>query len=269
MLNVILTGRIYSQILTPANCCSRFWAMLPCKVIQLLQLFWYVHRIYRDHAKLIGDLKYGISTVTYLADPRLLEDDDIPKHIERWISHSLVARYLNEPDTREYMLGGRDQEASSDNLARWEQLQTSISQWGDFYLLFDPMASDDELAERIPLVSRWLRSSLTSTHFGPTIIWRLWNQPNIVDFSSTDPVLSDYNNLILGTQHFLSDSVSLLELFRASLKVYMGVSTVLSAVWWSRFPPDAVACRSLSVVKLWAECAGIREVSSLGVQNVA
>lgn len=207
--------------------------------------------------------------MTYLADPRLLEDDEIPKHIERWISHPLVARYLNEPDTREYMLGGRDQEASPENLARWEQLQTSISQWGDFYLLFDSMTTDDELAERIPQVSRWLRSSLTATHFGPTIIWRLWNQPNIMDFFSIDPVLSDYSNLILGTQHFLSDSVSLLELFRASLKVYMGVASVLSVVWWSRFPPDAVACRALSVLKLWAESTGIREVSVSYAQNYA
>ncbi|KAF8607689.1 hypothetical protein BDV93DRAFT_505080 [Ceratobasidium sp. AG-I] len=44
------------------------------------------------------------------------------------------------------------------------------------------------------------------------------------------------------------------------LKVYMGVSAALSVVWWSRFPPDAVACRALSVLKLWAECTGIREI---------
>ncbi|KAF8760225.1 hypothetical protein RHS01_01970 [Rhizoctonia solani] len=55
---------------------------------------------------LVTAVLYGISTVTYLADPRLLEDDDVPKHIERWISHPLVARYLNEPDIQEYMVAG-------------------------------------------------------------------------------------------------------------------------------------------------------------------
>jgi hypothetical protein len=186
----------------------------------------------------------------------------VPKHIERWISHPLVASYLNEPDMREYMLGGRDQETAPQNIARWEQLQASISQWGDFYSVFEH-PDDEVISERLPLVSRWLRTSLSTAHFGPTVIWRLWNQSNIVDFSSSDPVLSDYNNLILGTQHFLPDSVSLLELFRASLKVYIGVAAVLSVVWWSRFPPDAVACRALSVLKLWAESTGIREVSVL------
>ncbi|KAG8745567.1 hypothetical protein FRC10_007745 [Ceratobasidium sp. 414] len=188
----------------------------------------------------------------------LLGDDNASKHIERWISHPLVARYLNEPDTREYMLGGREQGAAPENMDRWEQLQTSISQWGDFYSVFDH--AEDVVSEQLPQVSRWLRTSLGTAHFGPTIIWRLWNQPNIVDFSSSDPVSSDYDNLILGTQHFLPDAVSLPDLFRASLKAHMGVAAVLSVVWWSRFPPDAVACRALSVLKLWAETPGIREI---------
>ncbi|QRV72677.1 type VI Secretion system protein VasG [Ceratobasidium sp. AG-Ba] len=208
---------------------------------------------------LVKALLFGITSVTYLADPRLLEDDIVSKHIERWISHPLVAQNLNEPSMREYMLGGRDQEAAPENMARWEQLQASISQWGEFHSVFDYMEEEDVL-ERLPQVSRWLRSSLSVPHFGPTLIWRLWNRPNIVEFSSDDPVLSDYHNLILGTRHFLPDSVSLLDLFRATLKAYMGVAAVLSVVWWSRFPPDAVACRALSVLKLWAESDGICEI---------
>ncbi|KAG9123861.1 hypothetical protein FRC07_013723 [Ceratobasidium sp. 392] len=208
---------------------------------------------------LVTALLYGISTVTYLSDPRLLDDDNVPKHIERWISHPLVARYLNEPDMRDYMLGGRDQETAPENLARWDQLQASISQWGDFHSVFDH-SDEDVVLERLPQVSRWLRTSLSTAHFGPIMIWRLWNQSNIVDFSSSDSVLSNYDNLILGTRHFLPDSVSLLDLFRATLKAHMGVATVLSVVWWSRFPPDAVACRALSVLKLWAESNGIREI---------
>ncbi|KAG8682400.1 hypothetical protein FRC09_016801, partial [Ceratobasidium sp. 395] len=208
---------------------------------------------------LVTALLCGISTVTYLADPRLLDDDNVPKHIERWISHPLVARYLNESDMREYMLSGRNQEAGPEDMARWEQLQLSISQWGDFYSMFD-YAEEEVVSERLLQVSRWIRTSLSTAHFGPIVIWRLWNQSNIVDFLSNDPVLSDYDNLILGTRHFLPDSVSLLDLFRATLKAHMGVATVLSVVWWSRFPPDAVACRALSVLKLWAESPGIREI---------
>ncbi|KAG8776150.1 hypothetical protein FRC12_001064 [Ceratobasidium sp. 428] len=160
---------------------------------------------------------------------------------------------------REYMLSGRNQEAAPEDMARWEQLQLSISQWGDFYSVFD-YAEEEVVSERLPQVSRWIRTSLNTAHFGPIIIWRLWNQSNVVDFSSSDSVLSDYDNLILGTRHFLPDSVSLLDLFRATLKAHMGVATVLSVVWWSRFPPDAVACRALSVLKLWAESPGIREI---------
>ncbi|QRV87547.1 type VI Secretion system protein VasG [Ceratobasidium sp. AG-Ba] len=98
---------------------------------------------------LVKALLFGITSVTYLADPRLLEDDNVSKHIERWISHPLVAQNLNEPS---------------------------------------------------------------------------------------------------------------MHLFRATLKAYMGVAAVLSVVWWSRFPPDAVACRALSVLKLWAESDGICEI---------
>ncbi|KAG8707484.1 hypothetical protein FRC08_000471 [Ceratobasidium sp. 394] len=206
---------------------------------------------------LVTALLYGISTVTYLADPRLPGDDNVSKHIERWISHPLVARYLNEPDMREYMLSGRDQRAAPENMTRWEHLQASISQWGDFYSVFDHA---EGVSEQLPLVSRWLRTSLSTAHFGPTVIWRLWNQPNIVEFTSSNSALTDYGNLILGTQHFLPDTVSLLDLFRATLKAHMGVAAVLSVVWWCRFPPDAVACRALSVLKLWAETPGIREI---------
>ncbi|KAG8702490.1 hypothetical protein FRC08_003451, partial [Ceratobasidium sp. 394] len=157
----------------------------------------------------------------------------------------------------EYMLGGRDQGAAPENMTRWEQLQASISQWGDFYSVFDHA---EGVSEQLPLVSRWLRTSLNTAHFGPTVIWRLWNQPNIVEFASSDSALADYDNLILGTQHFLPGTVSLLDLFHATLKAHMGVAAVLSVVWWSRFPPDAVACRALSVLKLWAETPGIREI---------
>jgi hypothetical protein len=198
--------------------------------------------------------------VTYLADPRLLGDDDALKHIERWISHPLVARYLNEPDTREYMLAGRDQAAPAENMARWEQLQSSITQWGDFYLAFEEY--DETASERIPRVSRWIRRSFAERHFGPIMIWRLWNQSNVMDFSSDNPVLHDYKNLLLGAQSFLGESVSLLEVFYASLKAYMGIAAVLAVVWWSRFPPDAIASRAMSVLKLWAESTGIREVGN-------
>ncbi|CAE6533773.1 unnamed protein product [Rhizoctonia solani] len=207
---------------------------------------------------LVTAVLYGISTVTYLADPRLLEDDDIPKHIERWISHPLVARYLNEPDIQEYMLAGRDQAPSSENMDRWEQIQSAIISWGDFHQTFDEY--DEAASERIPRVARWLRRSFSERHFGPTMIWRLWNQSNIVDFSSDEPAFCDYNNLLLGAQGSWDDLATLLGSFRATLKTYMGIAGVLSIVWWSRFPPDAIACRAISVLKLWAECPGIREI---------
>ncbi|ELU45924.1 hypothetical protein AG1IA_00046 [Rhizoctonia solani AG-1 IA] len=205
-----------------------------------------------------NDTQYGISTVTYLADPRLLEDDDVPKHIERWISHPLVARYLNEPDIQEYMVAGRDQITSSENMARWEQIQSAITSWGDFHLAFDEY--DESLPERIPRVARWLRRSFSERHFGPTMLWRLWNQPNISDFSSDEPAFRDYNNLLLGTQGPWNDATTLLGSFRATLKTYVGIAGVLSIVWWSRFPPDAIACQAISILKLWSESRGIREV---------
>ncbi|CAE6436030.1 unnamed protein product [Rhizoctonia solani] len=207
---------------------------------------------------LVTAVLYGISTVTYLADPRLLEDDDIPKHIERWISHPLAARYLNEPDIQEYMLAGRDQATSSENMARWEQIQSAIISWGDFHQAFDEY--DEAAPERIPRVARWLRRSFSERHFGPTMLWRLWNQSNIVDFSSDEPAFRDYNNLLLGAQGSWDDLATLLGSFRATLKTYMGIAGVLSVVWWSRFPPDAIACRAISILKLWAECPGIREI---------
>ncbi|KAG8762805.1 hypothetical protein FRC11_007679 [Ceratobasidium sp. 423] len=202
--------------------------------------------------------QYGISTVTYLADPRLLEDDDIPKHIERWISHPLVARYLNEPDIQEYMLAGRDQETSGENMVRWEQIQSAITSWGDFHRAFDEY--DEAASERIPRVARWLRRSFSERHFGPTMLWRLWNQSNIADFSSDESAFRDYNNLLLGVQGSWDDLVVLLGSFRATLKTYVGIAGVLSVVWWSRFPPDAVACRAISILKLWAESPGIHEI---------
>ncbi|GAB1524929.1 hypothetical protein RhiTH_008085 [Rhizoctonia solani] len=205
-----------------------------------------------------NDTQYGISTVTYLADPRLLEDDDVPKHIERWISHPLVARYLNEPDIQEYMVAGRDQITSSENMARWEQIQSAITSWGDFHLAFDEY--DESLPERIPRVARWLRRSFSERHFGPTMLWRLWNQPNISDFSSDEPAFRDYNNLLLGTQGPWNDATTLLGSFRATLKTYVGIAGVLSIVWWSRFPPDAIACQAISILKLWSESRGIREI---------
>ncbi|CAE6424694.1 unnamed protein product [Rhizoctonia solani] len=207
---------------------------------------------------LVTAVLYGISTVTYLADPRLLEDDDIPKHIERWISHPLVARYLNEPDIQEYMVAGRDQITSSENMARWEQIQSAITCWGDFHLAFDEY--DELSSERIPRVSRWLLRSFSERQFGPIMLWRLWNQPNIVDFSSDEPAFRDYNNLLLGAQGSWNDSMALLGSFRATLKTYVGIAGVLSVVWWSRFPPDAIACRAISILKLWAESPGIREI---------
>ncbi|EUC67388.1 hypothetical protein RSOL_510450 [Rhizoctonia solani AG-3 Rhs1AP] len=207
---------------------------------------------------LVTAVLYGISTVTYLADPRLLEDDDIPKHIERWISHPLTARYLNEPDIQEYMLAGRDQATSSENMARWEQIQSAIISWGDFYQAFDEY--DEAAPDRIPRVARWLRRSFSERHFGPTMLWRLWNQPNIVDFSSDEPAFRDYNNLLLGAQGSWDDLTTLLGNFRTTLKTYMGIAGVLSVVWWSRFPPDAIACRAISILKLWAEYPGIREI---------
>ncbi|CAE7233628.1 unnamed protein product [Rhizoctonia solani] len=207
---------------------------------------------------LVTAVLYGISTVTYLADPRLLEDDDIPKHIERWISHPLVARYLNESDIQEYMLAGRDQVTSSENMARWEQIQSAIISWGDFHQAFDEY--DDSATERIPRVARWLRRSFSERHFGPTMLWRLWNQPNILDFSSDEPAFRDYNNLLLDAQGSWDDLTTLLGNFRATLKTYMGIAGVLSVVWWSRFPPDAIACRAISILKLWTECPGIREI---------
>ncbi|CAE6423924.1 unnamed protein product [Rhizoctonia solani] len=199
-----------------------------------------------------------ISTVTYLADPRLLEDDDIPKHIERWVSHPLVARYLNEPDIQEYMLAGRDQETSGENMVRWEQIQSAIISWGDFHRAFDEY--DQAASERIPRVARWLRRSFSERHFGPTMLWRLWNQSNIVDSLSDEPAFRDYNNLLLGAHGSWDDLVTLLGSFRAMLKTYVGMAGVLSVVWWSRFPPDAVACRAISILKLWAESPGVREI---------
>ncbi|KAJ1308542.1 hypothetical protein OPQ81_004243 [Rhizoctonia solani] len=207
---------------------------------------------------LVTAVLYGISTVTYLADPRLLEDDDIPKHIERWISHPLVARYLNEPDIQEYMLAGRDQVTSSENMGRWEQIQSAIISWGDFHQAFDEY--DETASERIPRAARWLRRSFSERHFGPTMLWRLWNQPNIVDFSSDEPAFRDYSNLLLGVQSPWDDLPMLLGGFRATLKTYVGIAGVLSIVWWSRFPPDAIACRAISVLKLWAESPEIREI---------
>ncbi|KDN48163.1 hypothetical protein RSAG8_03179, partial [Rhizoctonia solani AG-8 WAC10335] len=171
---------------------------------------------------LVTAVLYGISTVTYLADPRLLEDDDIPKHIERWISHPLVARYLNEPDIQEYMLAGRDQVTSSDNMARWEQIQSAIISWGDFHQAFDE--NDEAAPERIPRVARWLRRSFSERHFGPTMLWRLWNQSNILDFSSDEPAFRDYNNLLLGAQGSWDDLTTLLGNFHATLKTYMGIA---------------------------------------------
>ncbi|KAH7343901.1 hypothetical protein B0J17DRAFT_644405 [Rhizoctonia solani] len=207
---------------------------------------------------LVTAVLYGISTVTYLADPRLLQDDDIPKHIERWISHPLVARYLNEPDIQEYMLAGREQATSSENMARWEQIQSAIISWGDFHQAFDEY--DEAMPERIPRVARWLRHSFSERHFGPVLLWRLWNQPNIVGFSSDEPAFRDYNNLLLGTHGSWDSLTTLLESFRATLKTYMGIAAVLSIVWWSRFPPDAIACRAISVLKLWVESPGIHEI---------
>ncbi|QRW01723.1 type VI Secretion system protein VasG [Ceratobasidium sp. AG-Ba] len=143
---------------------------------------------------LVKALLFGITSVTYLADPRLLEDDIVSKHIERWISHPLVAQNLNEPSMREYMLGGRDQEAAPEN-------------WHD-------------------------GNNFRCTGAAPSSI------SVVTQFAERSPFRTDLDMAI----------------------AYMGVAAVLSVVWWSRFPPDAVACRALSVLKLWAESDGICEI---------